>query len=207
MICWTIHARLGTEVKKTDLPRLCWFLEYIRLELKSLRISEIKSFFGDYWGAMNSHGKGNRHPHLKLSEKGFTGTSQSLGTNWIDTCLKSDRGLREREMSWVGTSQTFIHTRVNVLRKFLETRCSLWGERKLDHNHFKPSKVLTRVMRLTGICTFEVSGGLRREVCLVAQRKLCYLCHRNCLQMLHEERHSEEHTILSTECAFKHLQQ
>lgn len=48
MVCWIVYERFGKEIKKTDLERLAfyWFVEYMRLRLKSLRILEIKSFFG-----------------------------------------------------------------------------------------------------------------------------------------------------------------
>lgn len=40
MACWIFYARFGKEVKKTDLERLAfnWFVEYIKLKLKSLRM-------------------------------------------------------------------------------------------------------------------------------------------------------------------------
>lgn len=161
MVCWTLYARFKKEMKKIDLERLIlhWFLEYIKLELKRLSILEIKSFFGDYWGAMKSHG--NMSPHLKPSEKGFTETNQSLGTNWTDTCLKWQS--IERETSSVGRSYTSIYTRVNVLRKFPETRWSLCGVRELACSHFKPSRGWTGVMRSIDVCTFGFPGIWRQK--------------------------------------------
>lgn len=123
MVCWIIYGRFGKEMKKTDLEHLAlyWFVEYMRLRLKSMRILEIKSFFG----VLVCY-EFLRERDYVIFISSLARTSQKLVRVWGST--DQTHAWSSRDTSWVGGSCTSIHTRANVW-KFLETKCSLWRER------------------------------------------------------------------------------